>query len=59
MRKMRKFKQATPEQAYHIELDEWHSDIPTRIVNGPFGPHRAKKEFYLNGRWHFLKWMKK
>ena len=31
--------------------------MKTKIVIGPFGPHYAKKMFYYEGKWHFLKWM--
>ena len=33
--------------------------IPVRTVKLKHGPHVAKKEFYFNGKWHWLKWISK
>jgi hypothetical protein len=34
-------------------------NIKVKTIQGPFGPHHAKKMFKVNntGKWHFLKWI--
>ena len=34
-------------------------NIKTRTVLIKSGPHYGKREFYYNGKWHFLKWISK
>ena len=31
----------------------------TKTQRGPYGPHYAKKLFWYNNEWHFLKWVSK